>query len=356
MKRHFTQLLPGLFAFLFLSPHAFGYGRGIFFRLFGAEAKICATVVDDDGKPVEDAEVTATYRLYHTGWGDCVNNVTCLTDAAGRADLAGRCDEFDAGIYVAKEGFYKTHERRTVKSEDNPDGRGIYTKWGKWNPYGVKKTYVLKEIRNPVPMVVFTNVTIHPSALDKEFGYDLEYGDFVKPYGDGEVADFYVKFEWDENDKRTIKKMTMTFPNALDGAYTCPYYEPSQLKSPYRADENATYEKEYVFFTNWEKDRPDNEYKIVDKYELAGDQGMILRTRTKVDVDGTLVSAHYSKIYGKIAVDGQYPESLKVSRGGIAIFFNPVENDTNLECDGKPHPELRKGRRKNVEHGNCEAL
>ena len=342
-------------AFLFLSPHVFGYGRGIFFRLFGAEAKICATVVDDDGKPVEDAEVTATYRLYHTGWGDCVNNVTCLTDAGGRADLTGRCDEFDAWVIAEKEGFYRTCEERSVKSEDNPDGKGIYTKWGKWNPYGVKKTYVLKEIRNPVPLVVFRDIAMSSTEFDKEFGFDLEYGDFVKPYGDGEVADFYVKFEWDEDAQNLVKKMTMTFPNALDGAYICPYYEPSRLKSPYRADEEAQYLKEFVFSKTRKRDPKEGFWRIVSEEQLAKDQGLILRTRTKVDADGTLVSAHYSKIYSQFDIGGYFPE-LEITNGGITTFFNPVENDTNLECDGKSPPELRKGKRENKKKGSGEAL
>ena len=342
-----NTLLTLCCALLFGSMKAEAYG--LLFYLFGAAAKVCVTVVDADGKPVENALALATYRQYN--WG-LVNNVERLTDADGYAELAGRCDDLDARVVITKDGYYKTKERKCF---ENMDGE-IYAKWGKWHPYGENLTYVLKEIRNPVPLVVFWPVNMRPPELRREFGYDLEYGDYVKPYGDGEEADFYVKFEWDENDKRTIKTMTMTFPNALDGAYICPCYTFSPLRSPYHADKDAQYEKEFVFYTNWEKDRPDNEYRIVDRHEIAEDQGLILRTRTKVDADGTLVSAHYSKIYGRFAIDGQYPARLEVSRGGITTYFNPVENDTNLECDGKSHPELRKGKRENKKKGSGEAL
>ena len=74
-----------------------------------------------------------------------------------------------------------------------------------------------------------------------------------------------------------------------------------------------------------------------------------------MDANGTLVSAHYSKIYGQFDIDGQYPETMGIV-GGVTTYFNPVENDTNLECDGKPHPELQKGKRQNKKKGSGEAL
>jgi hypothetical protein len=58
---------------------------------------------------------------------------------------------------------------------------------------------------------------------------------------------------------------------------------------------------------------------------LANNEYLILRTRSKVDKDGRLESAHYAKIYGP----------LYVSRSGLALtaYFNPKENDPNLEFD-----------------------
>lgn len=85
---HLTKntLLALCLTLLFGSQKAEAYG--LLFHLFGADAKICATVVDDDGKPVENAKVLATYRQYN--WGP-VNNVKRLTDANGYAELVGRC-------------------------------------------------------------------------------------------------------------------------------------------------------------------------------------------------------------------------------------------------------------------------
>ncbi|MCQ2403260.1 MAG: hypothetical protein MJ202_05995 [Lentisphaeria bacterium] len=324
---------------LFGSMKAEAYG--LLFYLFGAEAKVCVTVVDADGKPVENALTLATYRQYN--WG-LVNNVEKLTDENGYAELVGRCDYLDADVVVKKEGCYETRVEKCFKKM----GGDIHVKWGKWHPYGKHLTCVLKEIRNPVPMVVFWRVFMHVPEIGKEFGYDLEYGDFVKPYGDGEVADFQLKIEWEEDDKRIVKKATMTFPNALDGAYVFPLYRASKLRSPYHADMDAQYQKEFVFYSVWVKEKPGRAWHhIVEEEKLTEAQGMILRTRTKVDANGTLVSAHFSKLYGELATDGFTPE--EASLGGMSTYFNPVENDTNLEYDGKRHRELQKGKRENTE-------
>ena len=90
-----NTLLTLCCALLFGSMKAEAYG--LLFYLFGAEAKICVTVVDADGKPVENALTLATYRQYN--WG-LVNNVEKLTDGNGYAELVGRCDDLAApGTY-----------------------------------------------------------------------------------------------------------------------------------------------------------------------------------------------------------------------------------------------------------------
>ena len=50
---------------------------------------------------------------------------------------------------------------------------------------------------------------------------------------------------------------------------------------------------------------------------------MIFRTRTHVDENGNLISAHYGKIYGL----WEFSTMIRAKD----IFFNPTPNDTNLE-------------------------
>ena len=65
---------------------------------------------------------------------------------------------------------------------------------------------------------------------------------------------------------------------------------------------------------------------------------LILRTRTKVDSDGNLISAHYSKVYGPIYVEGIFYFR--------SYAFNPNENDTNLESDPERNLVPKRKRKK----------
>ena len=50
---------------------------------------------------------------------------------------------------------------------------------------------------------------------------------------------------------------------------------------------------------------------------------LVFRTRTKVDSDGKLISAHYGKIYGV----WEFFDVMMAAN----VQFNPTPNDTNLE-------------------------
>ena len=52
---------------------------------------------------------------------------------------------------------------------------------------------------------------------------------------------------------------------------------------------------------------------------------MVFRTRTKVNDSGELVSANYGLIFEK----SEYGIELN-----MRTAFNPIQNDTNLECEG----------------------
>jgi len=54
--------------------------------------------------------------------------------------------------------------------------------------------------------------------------------------------------------------------------------------------------------------------------------GFFLRTRVKLDAQGNIISAHYTKIMGDIRLAAQ--GSLH-----FTYYFNPTANDRNLEFD-----------------------
>ena len=314
-------------------------GEESFHNWWGKETKLLLRVVDDDGQPVEGAKVTMHFRFID--WGK-INTVVKQTDADGRVEVRGRCvDGFD--YTIEKEGWYNSRSGVNYMTRD--DG-GVPYKDGKWLPYGEEETVRFKKIRKPIPMAVFTLFDFKVPKADQEYGFDMEYGRLVEPYGPGKVADFHVKYSFPEEEGVFWKTMTITFPNCLDGAYLIDLDEKSKLASPYHADAGEDYAKtftwKYALSFEWQEDKCSGKmYRVATEptphcdERLAYNQGLVLRTRTKVDADGNLVSAHYGKIYGEINLGlDMYGTN---ARSGAILFFNPTENDTNLEFDNKEH-------------------
>ena len=86
------------------------------------------------------------------------------------------------------------------------------------------------------------------------------------------------------------------------------------MKSPYLANANAMFAQAHTF-----------RHEIFNKYvvSIGEDDCMIFRTRTRVDENGKLVSAHYGKIYGP----WEFSTVIRIKD----IYFNPTPNDLNLE-------------------------
>ena len=326
MTRHFAKFILALFTFFAsLCLHAGIYE--FFFPWLGAEAKICLRVVDDLGKPVEGAKVTG---YFHFTEAMKTRTVRVTTDADGCAELKENCDNTVA-IEITKDGYYQSEEAIDYGKP------GHALKGGKWFPYGELKTYVLKEQRNPVPLYSFFHPSFNVPSADQEYGYDLEYGDLVKPYGEGETADFLIKYTCEKSVGKEVRTLHLLFPNAMDGAYVFSPTKESKLWSPHHADAEAQYTKEIAFQIVYDTS---GKFPTWDEASIPRDRAFILRTRSKVDANGTLVSARYGKIYGEVVFVGYEPP---VMNGTLIVYLNPNANDTNLEARDGYIKELEKG-------------
>ena len=103
----------------------------------------------------------------------------------------------------------------------------------------------------------------------------------------------------------------------------------SVFNSAYEAQESG-YEQQYYSVT----DRTPS--KILQKIELSKEEYLTFRSRIVRDDEGKIISSHYGKIIidGTIdyGIDFDNPERTRV---GFIYYFNPNENDRNLEYDGK---------------------
>lgn len=89
----------------------------------------------------------------------------------------------------------------------------------------------------------------------------------------------------------------------------------SEMKSTYMANTNDVYAQQASFI--YERHLKQKVDTRMDK-----DTYCIFRTRTTLDEKGNLKTAHYGKIYGPWLFFGDMAAD---------VFFNPTENDPNLE-------------------------
>ena len=201
---------------------------------------------------------------------------------------------------------------------------------GRWQPYGATNTVVLKRKVSPVAMCVrrgtLDRLTL--PKLDDWTGFDLEYADWVSPQGKGTHEDFRVLFRRGPTDSRGAFfqfALTFRFPNPLDGVYVAKKDNlGSALKTVYQADTNNVYAPEISFSYARIEDPASNSTRVEDKL-LAEDDYLVLRIRSVTDRDGRLIKANYAKIYAPVFAAWYGLQ--------MTTYFNPNENDPNLEAD-----------------------
>ncbi len=279
-------------------------------RAFGADTKAIFNVVDYEGVPVEGATVLAGFYMNREPGKN--PKATGVTDKNG-VFVAEQKSVGEINYIIQRDKYYATSGRIDFRDRFN---WAKCVEDGKWQPYGVTYNLTLKAKKVPIPMEVCrfekeitTNTTV---------GFDLRIGDCVRPHGEGEVADFTFVVTEEKIDTWTLRAtLTLSFTNALDGAYMKDKDMYSDYVSVYHADTNAVYKQQFLFEYNTLVPK-----KKIDT-SLSERQYLILRTRTKVNDKNEIIEAFYSKLYGPLNFIHQ----------GLTFkaYFNPTPNDTNLE-------------------------
>lgn len=276
----------------------------------GAKAKIIYRVVNDEGTPITNATIRGQWQNDYPRktWKE-----TFVTDANGEFVAKGKVGG-RFGFYVKKEGCYLSS---TGVEFHWRDGVSPLVKDGKWQPYGERRTLVVKRKRCPIDKSTLFDAAIHVPVTNVWLGVDLETFKLVKPYGDGIHADMLLRFNSVSVNKYVPEWATMEVSftnNAHAGFYVLPKENFSFMKSVYNADTNMSYQASRTFRIG----KMQSDQDILDENSY-----MVFRTRTKVDDKGRLMSAHYGKIFG--------PWSIWRDTEARMVFFNPTPNDTNLE-------------------------
>lgn len=285
----------------------------------GAKAKCVLRIVDERGAIVTNATVLGNFNMND----DKGTPFRGVTGEDGLFVATGKCVG-DWHYAVKKDGYYKTEDSCRYYG---PTSTALSD--GRWQPYGATNTVVLKRMVNPVAMRVASldGKNHNIPAVAKEIGFDLFENDWIAPDGKGKYADLYVLFDWDGTkfQNYTGSALTLVFKDPYSGIYKVATDGFSEFRSPYHADTNAAYATKIEF-------RHIRGKSFSDSFngQLKGTECLILRFRTKVDENGSLISSHYAKIYAPMMFGYalETPGSME-----MRCYLNPNANDPSLEAD-----------------------
>lgn len=279
-------------------------------------AEVVLSVNDDFGNVVTNADVSIWFKNFTTPEGVEVKG---KSDAGGLFSATHRTPSSGVFISAKKEGYYPSG--MSVSIRDFPDKKEEFERAferDRWSEKPARLGITLKRIIEPTRLTL-NCVDYKPYPSDNgTFGLDLQTLEWCPPYGNGKHGDAILTLEskGDPHGVTYFSKLTLAMPNAADGFYVGKLDSTSGFPYAYRADTNAVYRKEGVLLL----DRRDG--YIVEKKFPADDEYLVFRIRTVTNAEGRVTSAHYGRI-------GEKPSHLFGL--SAAVWFNPDENDTNLE-------------------------
>jgi hypothetical protein len=253
-------------------------------RQRGAKGRITLRVIDPEGRPVDKAEVTAGFYYPHKDQGIKKS----ITDTNGICGIEGMsCD--DMWYAVSKNDYYETRGTYIFSTQENVD-----VEKGCWQPWNPIFEAVLKQIKNPVPMLSTGRLQPELPKTNAFIGFDLERKDWVAPYGKGVHDDFcfQIKRRFVSRDDYDAE-LTLVVTNSLDGiqVFLADTTKGSKFYLPYEAPMDG-YKTNLVL-----------RLSPGTQPQYLMDQNYIFRARTKTDENGRVVSALYGHIRGPIKFD-----------------------------------------------------
>ena len=305
-------------------------------------AQVTIRVLDDLGKPVVEAPVTAsTFSKWVSGPGfghDEYDLVHGMTDTNGVVVLMFPSKTGKVRYSVSAEGSHLDKMNRIMIGDTayyRDLGDAIWftnSAGGRWQPWSPCVDLEIKRVLNPIPMYArfLESWGFKVPVCNTPLGYDLVRSDWLPPYGRGEIADFVFTLacQLGEVTQDHVQYfdavLTLTFSNDGDGIleYPAKPMQGSVLKLPRFAPETG-YRSDWI--------QRASEQEGVSRYEHNEEQNFVFRIRTTKDDEGRIVSALYGKINGPI----RYEVRVRGANMQMKYYLNPTPNDRNLEFDPK---------------------
>jgi hypothetical protein len=302
MKLHIFILI----SILVLTAYSFS-AYALLFEMYNIKANI----IDENGAPVEDADVYISFEKNTTS-GTKMFASKRITDSTGKFEASGSGNGH-ISYGATKVGYYQSHY-----TYDFPSQKENTLQNREFN-------IVLRKIENQVPMYARRIRKEIPFAK-MEIGFDLIKSDWVVPYGQGQLADINVYLETDETGVNDFEyKVRITFNGKFNGYYK--YDENirvgSIFKLPRYAQLNGYDNSMNVFWRG---------LKRGSKISWDSNRHYIYRVRSEEE-NGKFIKAMYGKIFSDI--------ELRSNRktGGLPsiefIYYLNPDYTRNLEFDPK---------------------
>jgi hypothetical protein len=290
-------------------------------------------VVDDEGKPVEGAEVLTGFEIPRLrAGGPYTEGHRGLTSRDGLFAVTARTT--GVVFYGAKKSGYYDSLGQRFNVRYNERGEAVDTTDN-------RLTVVLKKIKTPAPMYA-RKVLLEIPVFGEPLGFDLESGDWISPHGRGRRSDFVfhvtrrlVSLE----DFDATARLQFSHPQDGIQPFRAKRDSGSVLLSPQEAPLEG-------YAGTWERSVGASPQTGRKGWKMEDDINYIFRVRTVVDQAGRIVSANYGKIYGEIASGGEAGAIMGLV---FTYYFNPKPNNRSLEFDRRNN--LAKGQ-PGAEHVN----
>ena len=281
----------------------------------GAEAKITLRVTDSLGMPVKNATVFVALYPKAEGVGTPVRRET---DENGLLVIEGMTKSL-IEYAIQKDGYYPNpYAKYWVYNNSLP----TCVKDGKWYPWNPTVEVTLKEERYPIPLLTeFLAGKELPNG--EEMGFDCKVGDWVESHGKGIYPDFTMIYTSKNNTWENLEDQLLITTKEHGGFLQMPLDSFSKFRSVYEAPLSGYEQSIKLERKKGKEQEPLN-------VQIPEDQYLIFRSRVKMDEKGDFAQSNYGKIYRLQYGHGDLAQRIGYVK--FTYYFNPTENDRNLEC------------------------
>ena len=321
--------------------------------LYADTAKFTALVIDDDtGIPMPEVVTRANFKE-DIGWRAWTESPKPDVDVKetgrdGRCRLTGKTNCGDVCCWVPEppKGYYSGRGWGHCYKEKDL--------FGVWQPDNLVATIRLQRVEHPIPLFV-KRVELRDyergiggfDGTNSVLRFDLMKGDWLPPYGKGEIADMRISSKLRITDKErkfrySTKKVEdvlfyelvngITFGGGEDFVHSFNADATAGIKL--RTAEDVKSANATTRVRGMRKKIAKNKNWHCEYYsDSLPDRCYTFRIRTRRNDKGELVEAYYGKIYGDFEFEGDDKKGLIGVK--FLYYLNPKSLDRNLEWDMK---------------------